>query len=115
MPNNDPVAATNRAFVSEVAFRRGITLGHLSHDGGCELAQIMRRLDEAERRIAAHPLLREVTVGGDQLVIAVESQQGEDTAKTLANLIRGRYTRDNWSGLTYDEAMAVAAALDAQR
>ncbi len=33
-------------------------------------------------------------------------------SKELAALIRERYTRDNWSGLTYDEAMQVAATLD---
>jgi hypothetical protein len=26
-------------------------LGHLREDGGCELAQIMRRLDEAETHV----------------------------------------------------------------
>ena len=41
-------ADQNRALVAEVATRRGITLGHLREDGGCELAQIMRRLDKAE-------------------------------------------------------------------
>ena len=41
-------ADQNRALVAEVANRRGITLGHLREDGGCELAQIMRRLDKAE-------------------------------------------------------------------
>lgn len=37
----------NRAFVAEVAFRRGVTLGHLRNDGGCELCEIMRKLDAA--------------------------------------------------------------------
>ena len=44
----NPYADQNRALVAEIATRRGITLGHLREDGGCELAQIMRRLDKAE-------------------------------------------------------------------
>ena len=44
-------ADQNRALVAEVANRRGITLGHLREDGGCELAQIMRRLDAAEAEV----------------------------------------------------------------
>ena len=44
-------ADQNRALVAEVANRRGITLGHLREDGGGELAQIMRRLDEAETHV----------------------------------------------------------------
>ncbi|MGC8520191.1 MAG: hypothetical protein ACP5P4_17000, partial [Steroidobacteraceae bacterium] len=46
----DPIAEQNRRLVQDVAQRRGITLGHLRDDGGCELAQIMRRLDAAEER-----------------------------------------------------------------
>ena len=48
---SDPYADQNRALVAEIAARRGITLGHLREDGGCELAQIMRRLDAAEAEI----------------------------------------------------------------
>ena len=44
----NPYADQNRALVAEIAARRGITLGRLREDGGCELAQIMRRLDKAE-------------------------------------------------------------------
>jgi hypothetical protein len=44
-------ADQNRALVAEIATRRGITLGHLREDGGCELAQIMRRLDAAEAEV----------------------------------------------------------------
>lgn len=43
----------------------------------------------------------------------VPSERTSETCvRDLAALIRERYTRDNWNGLTYDEAMAVAAALD---
>ena len=48
---SDPYADQNRALVAEIAARRGITLGHLREDGGCELAQIMRRLDAAEAEV----------------------------------------------------------------
>ena len=48
---HDPYADQNRALVAEIAARRGITLGHLREDGGGELAQIMRRLDEAETHV----------------------------------------------------------------
>ena len=47
----NPYADQNRALVAEIATRRGITLGHLREDGGCELAQIMRRLDAAEAEV----------------------------------------------------------------
>ena len=50
-PAPDPYADQNRALVAEIATRRGITLGHLREDGGGELAQIMRRLDEAETHV----------------------------------------------------------------
>ena len=48
---HDPYADQNRALVAEIAARRGITLGHLREDGGCELAQIMRRLDAADAEV----------------------------------------------------------------
>ena len=50
----DPTASLedqNREFVSQVAWRRGITLGHLREDGSRELREIMRRLDGAHEEI----------------------------------------------------------------
>ena len=48
---HDPYADQTRALVAEIATRRGITVGHLRVDGGCELAQIMRRLDAADAEV----------------------------------------------------------------